>query len=194
MKEKEQNIIDIFLRNKGYLQSKELGRNRALYYQLSELVEAGVVEKIKPGLYRHRQTASSDEMIEICQLYPQGVLCMFSAWFYYQLTTQIPSTHHMAIPHKVKIKLQPYPPVQLYYWSEFYYTIEIEQKNGIQIYGLEKSVCDAIRFKSKVGADITSEVLKNYLKRKDKDIKKLMEIAKCMKIEKQVRNTLELLV
>lgn len=193
MKNKDK-LQQLFIRNKGYLYSSELERKSVLYEQLKQLVESKIVEKIKPGLYRHIEIASSDEWLEVCHMYPHGVLCLFSAWSYYQLTTHVPSRYHLAVPNKVKIKLNPYPPVQLYYWTESYYIIDVEQKNGIQIYGLEKSVCDAIRFKSKVGVEITSEVVKNYLKRKDKNLNKLIQTAKRMKIENQVRNTLEMLV
>jgi len=43
-------------------------------------------------------------------------------------------------------------------------------------------VCDAIRYRNKVGIDITSEVLRNYLKRKDRNLDKLMKYAENMRI------------
>jgi len=52
----------------------------------------------------------------------------------------------------------------------------------IAIYDIEKSVCDAIRYRNKVGIDITSEVLRNYLKRKDRNLDRLMKYAENMRI------------
>ena len=43
----------------------------------------------------------------------------------------------------------------------------------LKIYDLEKSVCDAIKYRNRVGIDVSSEILRNYLSRKDCDITKL---------------------
>lgn len=187
-------LIKLFRKHNGFLRSKELQKNGYLYSQLKELVEKGIVEKIKPGIYRHTEYAKVNEFVEVCKIYPQAVLCLYSAWSYYNLTTHIPAEYHLAIPNKKKIKTIDYPPVQLYYWSIPYFEIEIIEKNGIRIYSLEKTVCDAIRFKHKTGTDILSEVLKSYLKRKDKNLDKLLQVAKKLKIEQQVRNIVELLL
>ena len=52
----------------------------------------------------------------------------------------------------------------------------------INIYDLEKSVCDVVRFRNKVGIDITSEVLRNYLKRDDRNLDLLMKYATKLRI------------
>lgn len=82
--------------------------------------------------------------------------------------------------------LPDYPPIKLYYWDKrFYETGIIETTyNGeqLKIYDIEKSVCDAIRYRNKVGIDITSEVLRDYLKRKDRNLDKLMKYAENMRI------------
>ena len=52
----------------------------------------------------------------------------------------------------------------------------------VQIYDLEKSVCDAIKFRNKIGVDVSSEILKNYLKRQDRDLTKLNEYSHKMRI------------
>jgi hypothetical protein len=70
-----------------------------------------------------------------------------------------------------------------------------KQKIGgyiIKIYDLEKSVCDAVKYRTKIGIDVTSEILKNYLKRKDRNLSKLMGYAKQMRIEKTLKTYLEI--
>jgi hypothetical protein len=84
------------------------------------------------------------------------------------------------------VLLPDYPPIKLYYWNKrFYETGIIEttyNEEQIKIYDIEKSVCDVIRYRNKVGTDITSEVLRNYLKRKDRNLDKLMKYAENMRI------------
>jgi len=181
-----EKLEELFMQNKGYLTSKFIRGNRSLYYQLKTMLEAEKVVKIKRGLYRHMDFAEEASWSEACKIAPQAVICLFSAWRFYELSTQTSTVIHVAIPAKDKVLLPDYPPIKLYYWNKrFYETGIIETTNNkeqITIYDIEKSVCDVIRYRNKVGSDITSEVLRNYLKKKDRNLDKLMKYAENMRI------------
>jgi len=104
------------------------------------------------------------------------------------LTTTIPHQSHIAVTQKKKITLPNYPPIKLYYWSDKYFQLGVNEINvdnlQVKIYDLEKSVCDAVRFRNKVGIDITIEALKNYVKRTDKNLNTLSKYAQQLRIEK----------
>ena len=193
MKTATEIVLALFEKNKGYLLSKELQRNSALYAALRVLVETDNIEKIKRGLYRHKTMEHKDEWQEVSNIYPQGVFCMYSAWHYYELTTNIPHSYYLAFPNKAKITQQYYPPLQAFYWSNHLYNLEIRHLDDFRIYSLEKSVCDAIKFRNKIGKSTMVEVLKSYLKRKDKDLNLLFKIAKIMKMENLLREYLNLM-
>ena len=181
-----EKLEELFVQNKGYLTSKLIRGNRSLYYQLKTLLETEKVVQIKRGLYRHFDFAEEASWGEVCRIAHQAVICLFSAWRFYELSTQTPTEIHVAIPAKNKVLLPDYPPIKLYYWDKRFYETGIIQttynEEQITIYDIEKSVCDAIRYRNKVGTDITSEVLRNYLKRKDRNLDKLMKYAKNMRI------------
>ena len=186
-----QYIESLFQKNKGYLRSKDLDKNRKMYYELKSLLENGIVEKIKTGLYKHNRFVIHNEWVDVCKIYPQGVLCLYSAWHYFELTTHIPFEYHIAIPNKLKLKEYEYPPIKFHYWNNKNYEMEIVKIDEMHIYSLEKSVCDAIKFKTKIGIDTLKEVINNYLKRKDRNLDKLFEISKEMKIEKITREYID---
>lgn len=194
METSKEILEKIFKRNRGYLTSRELGRNSALYLQLSKMTASGLVDKIKPGLYRHKSFVENNEWLELSHIYSNGVFCMFSAWFYYELSTMIPGSYCMAFPNKSKVKKVEYPPVQVYYWTDSLYNLEIVDIDGIRIYSMEKSVCDAVKFRNKIGIQLMTEILRNYLKRKDKDLNKLFNTAKMMKMDKLINEYLNLLM
>ncbi len=91
-----------------------------------------------------------------------------------------------------------YPPVEIHRWAEKYWKTGISEQqhyqHTIHIYDLERSVCDAVRFRNKVGMDITKEVLKTYLKRRDRNISKVLKYAKVLNIYGVLKNYLEVLV
>ncbi|MFA5044404.1 MAG: hypothetical protein WC542_00555 [Paludibacter sp.] len=181
-----EKLEELFVQNKGYLTSKFIRGNRSLYYQLKTMLDTEKVVQIKRGLYRHMDFAEEASWGEACKIAPQAVICLFSAWRFYELSTQTPTVIHVAIPAKDKVLLPDYPPIKLYYWNKRFYETGIIKttynEEQITIYDIEKSVCDAIRYRNKVGIDITSEVLRNYLKRKDRNLDKLVKYADNMRI------------
>ena len=62
----------------------------------------------------------------------------------------------------------------------------------VKIFGIEKSVCDAIKFRNKIGTEVAIEILRNYLKRKDRNISRLMDFAKQMRILSTMRQYIEM--
>jgi len=190
-------VIQIFKAQKGYLLSRQL-RSRNQQYHLKKLIDQGEVVRIKRGLYKHVHFAVDNDWVEVCRIVPNGYLCLFSAWHYYKLTTHVPGHYYMAIPNKAKIVLPTYPPVKLFYWSSDYYLLGKENlkfsEGIISIYDIEKSVCDAIKFRNKVGKDMTSEVLKNYLIRTDRNIDKLLRYSRILRVEKILNQYMEMLL
>lgn len=196
--EKEKALLEIFKRNKGYAQTKDI-LDAGLHHQyLDILVREGEVVKIKRGLYRLAAVRFDDELEEVSRIVPDGVVCLFSAWNYYELSDFVPPEYHIAIEKSRKVVLPDYPPIRVYYWSEKYWSIGItEVKIGqttVKIYGKEKSVCDAIKFRNKIGKDVEKEVLQNYLKEKDRSIEKLLHFARLLRVEEHLKTYLTILL
>ena len=63
---------------------------------------------------------------------------------------------------------------------------------SVQIYNIEKSVCDAIRYRNKIGVDVSSEVVRNYLSRTDRNLSKLMRYAQELRITNTINKYLEI--
>jgi predicted transcriptional regulator of viral defense system len=160
------------------------------------MVDEGVVARVKRGVYYCEDAGFDNIMIDIEKFVPGGVLCLYSAWAYYGLSVQIPQSFNIAIEKKRKIRLPEYPPITLYYRTREYQELGVVEQDiagyRVKIYDAEKSVCDAVKYRSKTGMDVVSEILKNYLKRKDRNLFLLTEYAKKMRIEKILQTYLEI--
>ncbi|MCH5310939.1 MAG: hypothetical protein J1E57_03140 [Prevotella sp.] len=181
----------------GYIRAKDLKDNRPMYDQLLSEVAKGNVVRLRNGIY-----ALPDEMaktmVDVETIVPGGILCMYSAWAYYELTTKLPPEICIAIEKKRKVTLPAYPPISLYYWSQTTFELGVVQQEidgyKVKIYDLEKSVCDAVKFRNKIGIDISSEILKNYLKRPDKNLTRLNEYAKRMRVANIINGLIDYMV
>ena len=185
-----EKLEEIFQVNSGFLKSKDI--NRTQWRALNKMLSDNSVSKVKRGLYRLNNFDQDTAFIEVSNIVPCGVFCLFSMWFYYKLTTTIPHENHIAVMQNKKVRLPNYPPIKLYYLSEKFYELGITHINvgsqSVKIYDLEKSVCDAVRFRNKVGFEIAIEVVKNYVNRKDRDLNKLAVYARLLRIETIMQN------
>jgi hypothetical protein len=59
---------------------------------------------------------------------------------------------------------------------------------------MEKKICDCVRYRNKRGIDIVKEGINEYIKRKDKDFNKLMKYAEVCRVQKILKEYLEVLV
>ena len=164
------------------------------YYGIKKAVEDGSVVRLKRGVYAATE-ALADTMIDIERVVPRGVLCLYSAWAHYGLTTQIPGAFYVAVEKHRKVVVPEFPPITLCYWDQKYYEMGVVEAevsgHKVRIYDLEKSVCDALKFRNKIGLDVAAEVLKAYLARKGRNISRLMEYARQMRVASTLKGYLE---
>ena len=161
--------------SEGYISAKDMA-GRTAYYKVLQAAKNGELTRIK--------------------VVPGGVLCLYSAWSHYQLTTQIPQEYCLAIKRGRKITLPDYPPITLYYWSETAFTLGITNTEiegfKVRIYDVEKCVCDAVKYRNKIGIDVCTEIIKEYLKRRDRNVSKLMKYASQLRVAKTLRIYLQM--
>lgn len=165
---------------------------------LKVLEEEGLIYKIKQGLYKLADWETEDELEDIAHLVPNGVVCLLSAWNYHELSNDVPPEYHLALEKNEKVSLPDYPPIQLYYWIQKYWELGITSvKIGhteVKIYDKEKCVCDAIRYRNKLGKELEKEVLENYLRQPDRNIDLLFSYAKQLRVKNKLTQYLELLL
>jgi hypothetical protein len=66
--------------------------------------------------------------------------------------------------------------------------------NDIKTYNMERTICDILRDRKNQDVAVVSDALKRYVRRSDKDLNRLMKYAGILRIEKILRNYLEVLL
>lgn len=188
-----EKMLKIFNNHNGYAKMQELRKNGVQTRTIAEAVKNGVIEKIKPGLYKlvNYPYDENESFVEVCHANKRAVICLLSAASYFELTTFNPSYITVAVPHNTpKFELD-YPPIKVYYFVERYYSPGIEilkTKSGVvRIYNKEKTIGDLFRYINKIGEDIAVESLKTYMQnRKERNIPKLIEYAEISGVKKKI--------
>ena len=66
--------------------------------------------------------------------------------------------------------------------------------NEVVVYDLERTICDCLRSRNQMDIAILSDAVKRYVRRKDRNIPKLMRMAESFQVSKLLRNYLEVLL
>lgn len=150
-------------------------------------IHKGELIKVRNGIYATRDMLANG-MIDIDKLIPGGVLCLYSAWHHWSMTTQIPDSYYVAVAAKRKVRLPEAIDITLIYQKEELLgigkTSAIIDGIEVSIFDRERCVCDAIKYRNKIGIDVMAEILNSYLARPDKHLGRLAEYAKQLRVYK----------
>jgi predicted transcriptional regulator of viral defense system len=155
------------------------------YRSILQNVKDGELIKVRNGVYATIDNLAAG-MIDIDAIVPGGILCLYSAWHYYGMTTQIPDAYYIAIERKRRIRLPQIIDINLVYQSAELLNIgktsAIIEGIEVAIYDKERCLCDAIKYRNKIGIDVMSEILNAYLADSNRNINRLSEYAKRLRV------------
>lgn len=64
----------------------------------------------------------------------------------------------------------------------------------VPVYDMERTICDLLRSRSNIEIQLLQDALKQYARRKDKNLRTLMQYAAMFRVEKNLRQYLEVLL
>jgi len=180
------SIPEMIISNGGFVTANEVvGRNE--YERLRKATKDGSVVRLKNGIYAEMSALASN-IIDIERIVPNGVVCLYSAFMHHGLSTQVQAAVCVAIEAKRKVILPEFPPIALYYWKKENLDFGVAETEiggfKMRITDLERTVCDAVKYRNKIGLDVCGEIIDNYVKRPDKNISRLHLYAKALRVEK----------
>lgn len=190
----------IFTNHSGILRAAravELGVPRHVLY---EMVKSGELVREGQGIYRlsDSEPLGNPDLVQISLRVPRAVICLISALYFHELTTQIPNAVYFALPRDVKTPKVHYPPIRVFHFSKSPYQAGIVEYEvdgvKVKVYDREKTVADCFKFRRKVGMDVALEALRDYMKQPKMNVSLLMKYAKVNRVEKIMRPYVEALL
>jgi len=133
-------------------------------YFIDRKIEEGLLFKIDKGVYSEKKNVPDLALLSF--KYPNAVLTMKSAFYFYGLTDVIPDVCDLATKRdaaKIRDKK-----VKQYFINNDFFDEGIEKADlkgyDIRIYGRERMLIELARYKSKLPFDYYKEIILNYRK------------------------------
>jgi predicted transcriptional regulator of viral defense system len=156
---------------------------------LYTLRDSGRIVELGRGLYRLAETGEAEhpDLALVAARAPDAAVCLISALSYHDITTQIPSSVHLAVPrgsyHGIRLPI----PVTVYRFDSktFNKGLETHRVGGmpLKIYSAARTVVDCFKFRNKIGMDVALEALRMARQRKRVQNRELLHYARLLRVE-----------
>ncbi len=182
------------LSKQDLIRTSELNGISIYSKEISALLKGGYIERVKQGYYRIvEHTEDHSEAKLISQLYPDGIICMVSALFYYGYSDRTPINWDIAIDRntsKARFNID-YPYVKPYYIDKAHLEYGVTEGQYedcvLKIFDRDRLICECIKHENKMDREIYNKAIINYINDSQKNITNLLEYAKKRNVHKKVR-------
>ena len=188
-----ETIRDIFERHNGMMRTHELYDAHLFYNDIQLLIERGIIEKVRYGYYQWIDSENLSEALTVTRLFPDAIMCMDTALFYYRYSDRTPLAWHLAVSkdsNKSRFKID-YPFIKPYYIEPSILglgAVDGEMDgNPVRIYDKERTICDCLRYMGKMDKEIFNKAIRCYVEDNEKNIPRLSEYAKKLRIAQKVK-------
>lgn len=168
------------------------------YKTIQRMHHSGELEKLEQGLYMN-----PDLMTDVFYLTQyrckKGIFSHETALYFHELSDRTPLQMMLTIPSGYNTRLlKEKEKYRFFYIAEKFHSIgktvlESSFGHSIYVYDKERTICDCIRKKNQLDADIVNEALRRYMKMPGADFSKLLKNAEIFKIKDIVRKYMEVL-
>ena len=182
-------IIEQMNKNNGYITSKEVTKIGVHRMYLNIMQNDNLIEKVGNGIYIDSSKMSDEYFIFYKEL-PNIVFSHMTALYFWNLSIKAPTDEYdITVKYNYfNYKMRKH---NVFYVSDSFYNLGITEVetplgNKVKAYDIERCICDIIRSKNRMDIEHVKYSIKEYLKRKDKDLVKLSFYAEKMGIKSEV--------
>lgn len=162
-------------------------------YNLKKALRKNVIFKLDKGIYSSKKIVSP--LVIYSKKYPNSVITMDSAFYYYNLTDVIPNKVYLATDRNTD-KINNEKIVQTFMSKDILYQgrINLQTDDGIiNIYDRERLLIELIRKKNQIPFDYYKEIISNYRAIVDElDMYKIEEYLSLFKNDMNLSNILQM--
>lgn len=184
--------------NRGVLRTCDVlaaGISKDLFYKFAE--QYGL-EKAAHGIYVSPHVFV-DEMYLLQQQFPKVIFSHDSALYLHDLAEMEPMPLTVTVPHKYRSVALLEKTVEICYVKPELHgmgvcTVASPAGFPLRIYDPERTVCDIVRRRKHMDVTAFNYAIQQYMKRNTKDLPRLLRYARELKMERQLRNVIGVLL
>ena len=195
---KTEEIVEMLKKNNGTITTQEVIKQGIHREYIRQLIAKGTIMRSSRGVYILPDNFE-DEFLNLQARFKRGIFSNTAALFLLGLTDRTPVKFDMTFPQNYNTTNVILDNVRVFHVKTD--LIEIGKiiiatpfGNAVNIYCMERTLCDILIKKNNIEIDIIAEAFKRYVKNSKKNIPLLSDYAKRFAVEDKVRSYLEVLL
>jgi predicted transcriptional regulator of viral defense system len=190
-------ITEIFETHGNVVRTADLTASKLYYADIQELLNRGVIKKLKRGYYQLTRQENMSEANIVQRFLPDSIFCLETALFYYGYSDCAPAIWHVAVNkniQKSRMKMD-YPKIKPYFVQP--HLLDVGLTDGeidgckVRIYDRERTICDCLRRMGKMDRKTINKALRSYICDTAKNISNLLRYAGQLRVQKKVKDMIE---
>lgn len=191
-------IEDLLRKNNGLLKASDarlMGIDNKI---LQRLTKVGELERVAHGLYLGANYIEDEYLIAQYRC-TRGIFSHETALFFHNLSDRTPFRLTMTVPSGYYSRIiTDKDSYQFFYCKPELHelgitTVQSPFGNSVRVYNKERTICDCIKKKDKLDADLVLSAVKQYMGELGNDYALLLKYADMFKIRESVKQYLEVL-
>ena len=177
-------------KNGGIIETKTAAQHGISKAMLYKLCKADKIHRIVKGQYVLPEDMQ-DELLSISRRSGKIIFSHETALFLHGISDRTPFEHTVTAPSGAECKVYYIKP-ELFELGKT--MLQTPAGNPVPCYDLERTICDVIRSRNKIGTETFLSALKQYAVSPKKDLNRLDEYARQMRVSGVLRQYLEVLL
>lgn len=192
--QKIDNLKKIIEKNNGILLTSDAVSNNIHKQYIKILCDQNYIKKVSRGVYVKKEK-NVNEFFLLQQRYKKGIFSHNTALYFYNLTDRTPLKLDLTFENKSRLHDKS---INAHYIKTEYFeigltTTSFNDGTSVKVYDIERTIIDIIRDRNKIDSQILNIAIKEYMKRKDKNYINLIKYSKLFKVEKVLKQYMEVL-
>ncbi len=191
-------VLEKIAQSNGVITTKKLNSFGVSPALIAYLSSQGRLIRIERGVYS-LPDIPVDCFFSSQARYAKGVFSHNTALYLHGLSDRTPYELEMTFPRSYNITkckengIRPYRTTEQNYRSDVM-EVKTPSNNTVYAYSAERTICDVFRYSKGAPSDEEINAIKRYLKKSERDLNRLISIAKRQKTDKIIRHFLEALI
>ena len=191
-------LVSIAKDHGGIIETKIAAERGVSKNMLYKLCKEKKIHRVARGQYILPEELQ-DELLSISKRSDQIIFSHETALFLHGISDRTPFEHTVTAPTGCTPSLSIKAECKVYHIKQELFnlgrtTLTTPAGNEVPVYDLERTICDMIRSRNKVGTETFLAALKNYASSPKKDLSILHSYAKKMRVANVLRQYLEVLL
>ena len=180
--------------NNGILLTSDVVKMNFHKQYIKILCDENYIEQVSRGIYT-KKGKNVNNFFLLQYRYKKGIFSHNTALYFYHLTDRTPLKYDLTFESKTRLHDNT---IEAHYVKDELFdiglsNISFSDGTSIRVYDTERTIIDIIRDRSKIDIQILNTAIKEYMKKKDKNMVNLAKYAKKFNVENILKRYMEVL-